>query len=222
MMQNEIDGMIDLLKLNNHCFEEKCEEGVAKESLRFPWFIEMRDFDWEREWAAEIPLDNIELGFAYAFYKKLPTTLYERVATRLNLSLDKHLRYKRKDWANGAIVTAGNLKLLLRRELHDEARPLISVKVRGPPEELYLLWDLLLKSYEAINTVAKQSPVLTCDKSFPCPHCIMSGYTLEEAEIHPIKAIMVMRCTQLTADCGNHVKPSKIPAALLAPPGKGK
>ena len=200
--KNELEGMIELIKANNHCFEDTIDDENTDIPhsdclLRFPWFIKIPALStefWESNWPENLPEDCLEFQYVYTFFRRLPSTLYERISVRLQKILGEH-GHDRKDWINGVYVQKGNVRLLIQR-LKDKDDPQLVVRIRAPLSDLLYLWRICIESYKVVvNDLVDQSAVVTFNKVFVCPHCILNGCTSETAHLLPLGDVMQNQST---------------------------
>ena len=127
--------MIQLIKINNHCFDgddpseavveyQREEQSEHKRKyLRFPWFIKDRSLDpkfWKKVWP-KCPKENeIEFQFVCTFFMRFPSTLYERFSVKLHDPTVLSEHFTRKDWENGVYIQIGYFKIVVERIFMDK------------------------------------------------------------------------------------------------------
>ena len=230
LSDNELEAMIALWKVNNHCFEENPEQGENSAKplahlLRFPWFIKQTTF-MGNNWPDSVPDEQLELCYVYTFFRILPSALYERISVRLQYILAQgHIR---KDWTDGIYAQVGNVKLLLQRNTEDPKFPQLTIRLRAPVNDLLALWKLCFDSYASVvDSLAGESTLRTYKKVFICPHCILTGQPMETAHKLPLREVMESRCDDYCyTQCPKSENPSQgptvVPAAIHRPLIQGK
>ena len=200
---NELEGMIELIKANNHCFEDTTDDDSSyvphsDRLLRFPWFIKTPALSksfWDFYWTKQVPEGCLEFQYVYTFFRRIPSTLYERISVRLQKILGEY-GYVRKDWINGVYVQKGNVRLLIQRLKDNKDDPQLVVSIRAPLSDLLYLWNICIDSYKVVvNDLVNQSAVVTFNKIFVCPHCILAGRTSETAHLLPLGDVMQNQST---------------------------
>ena len=213
----ELDSMIKLLLVNDHCFISQGTEDISEQTLLFPWFVEKKSVEtmfWESDWPRETPYDHVEFHLSYRF-RRIPPTTYERIIVILHHSMRPN--FHSKAWKHGAFVQIGRMKLLIQRHTNDVNQEL-SIKFRAPSKELIPLWDWCLDVYKyVIERVMRQSPIIPFKrKLFVCPHCILSGVPFEESQRLHLDVVMNSLCGHRTeTTCGRSVIPASYVAPLL-------
>ena len=228
LSDDEMTTMIKLLKLNNQCFEKEFEAGnkLATDTpfLQFPWFVQRATPHYD--WSDKIPGDHLELSYVYTFLRRFPSTFYERLCARLQQILTR--RHDRTDWADGIFVKVGTVKLLLQKHTRHQTNPQLTVRLRAPSTDLISLWELCLTSYNnVVNELAMKSALVTYNRLYICPHCILRGCSIDSAYKLPLSLVMKSRCEdqdqQLCLSPGtSDTQPTAVPAALLQPLTQGK
>ncbi len=233
LSEDELESMIELIKANDHCFENEAHSdgtpfaasgGASSGLLRFPWFISTQTLPagfWQNDWPSKVPPGYVELRYVYTFFRRLPSTLYERISVHLQHIVSS--QDERQDWLDGVYVRKGTVKFLLQRHTGNTEDPQLSVQLRAPASDLIPLWRMCLDSYSrVVNKLVKQSTVVTFNKAFICPHCILKGRSNDDAHTLTPSVVMKSRCVdQIVALC---LKPNRdgltrasIPAAFTAP-----
>ena len=225
LSEDEFHSMIQLLIVNDHCFVDAYS---SKDTpvYRFPWFVreeESSDY-FTTIWPKQLPQENIEFNLKYMFLRNIPAALYERISVRLHNVLKDKDRYQRKDWKDGVYIARGKLKLLIQKfsftHSHLQTRQL-SIKFRAPGHEIINLWEWCCLVYnDVLKALIEVDTIVTYDKKFVCPHCILNGRSYEESEKYPLGVIMesVYDGKTTTELCRTEV----IPAAYLKPPRPGQ
>ena len=108
--------------------------------------------------------------------------------------------YERKDWINGVYVQKGSVRLLIQRlkDHKDDHKdnPQLVVNIRAPLSDLLDLWTICIDSYKVVvNDLVNQSAVVTFNKVFVCPHCILAGRTSETAHLLPLGDVIQNQST---------------------------
>lgn len=225
---DEFEGMIELLKANNHCFEDrKTDKHRPRGQLKFPWLIKSRNEDIKELqilWPEKIPIDHVEFQYIYTFCRKLPPALYHRISVSLHKIVKRD--DDRRDLSDRVYVQSGNIKLLIRRHL-DKDNPKLTVQIRAPSREIELLWQCCRDSYyKVVDNLISASPVVTYDKAFICPHCLLRGRDVNSADKLHLDYVMGDRCDEATTascfcpDIEGHTR-ATVPAAFLRPLDKG-
>ena len=82
-------------------------------------------------------------------------------------------------------------------------------------------WKIIQVIYNVMHTISKESPIITFNNIFVCPHCIKNGRPVEEAGKLDLGKVMASSCNkhQLSERCPH---PSAdytdlVPTALLHP-----
>ena len=228
LSDDEMTTMIKLLRLNDQCFEKEFEAGnkLATDTsfLQFPWFVQRATPHYD--WSDKIPGDHLELCYVYTFLKRFPSTFFERLCARLQQILTR--RHDRTDWADGIFVKMGTVKLLIQRHTRNHTNPQLTVRLRAPSTDLISLWELCLKSYNnVVNYLATKSAMVTYNRLYICPHCILRGCSIDSAYKLPLSLVMESRCdNQHQQSClspgTSNTEPETVPAALLQPLTEGK
>ena len=242
LTQEDFEAMIQLIKINNHCFDDddpsetvveyqREEQSEHKRKyLRFPWFIKDRSLDpifWKKVWQ-KCPKENeIEFQFVCTFFMRFPSTLYERLSVKLHDPTVLSEHFTRKDWENGVYIQIGDFKIVVERIFNPGQNPMLTVKLRGASNEPVTLWKYYLRIYHALYSLVDQSPIVTYSMEHVCPHCILTGRSLREAVRQPLGAVMRGRCgEQLKGTCENAQEDdppiAEIPMAFLLPLKSGK
>ena len=234
--ESELEGMIELVKANNHCFEDtadgdKIEVQRHTSLLRFPWFINIPQLDasfWEVDWTDKVPSGYLEFQYVYVFFKRIPSTLYQRISVRLQTIIpDEYCNYRR-DWADGVYVQMGNNKLLIQKQKGEGGNPRIVVQLRAPATDVSQLWKLAINSYnKVVNILVDGNIVVTFNKVFVCPHCILARRPFSEAYKVQLGDVMQSNCSTAgeqfcpKADIVGQTHRA-LPAALLLPISSGE
>ena len=242
LTQEDFEAMIQLIKINNHCFDDDDPSETVVEYqreelsehkrkyLRFPWFIKDRSLDpmfWKKVWP-KCPKENeIEFQFVCTFFMRFPSTLYERLSVKLHDPTVLSEHFTRKDWENGVYIQIGDFKIVVERIFNPGQNPMLTVKLRGASNEPVTLWEYYLRIYHALYSLVDQSPIVTYSMKHVCPHCILTGRSLREAVRQPLGAVMRGRCgEQLKGTCENAQEDdppiAEIPMAFLLPLKSGK
>ena len=150
---------------------------------------------WKQQWPKVVPLDHIEFNLKYTFFRRIPTTVYERVSVRLHHITVEH-DTSRKDWKNVVYIERGKLKLLLQRHRYVESRdPELSIDFRGPCDKIDQLWDWCCEIYRGVlQELIEHNDIVTYSKTFVCPHCILTGRSFENSQQYAISSVMDSKC----------------------------
>ena len=228
LSDDEMTTMIKLLRLNDQCFEKEFKAGnkLATDTpfLQFPWFVQTAITNYE--WFNKIPSGHLELSYVYTFLRRFPSTFFERLRARLQQILAS--RHDRTDWADGIFVKVGTVKLLIQKHTRHQTNPQLTVRLRAPSTDLIPLWKLCLKSYNnVVNDLATKSAMVTYNRLYICPHCILRGCSIDSAYKLPLSLVMESRCdNQHQQSClspgTSNTEPETVPAALLQPLTEGK
>ena len=125
--------------------------------------------------------------------RRFPSTFYERLRARLQQILTR--RHDRTDWADGIFVKMGTVKLLIQRHTRNHTNPQLTVRLRAPSTDLISLWELCLTSYNnVVNELATKSTLVTYNRLYICPHCILRGCSIDSAYKLPLSLVMESRC----------------------------
>lgn len=230
----ELEGMIELLRSSNCCFMERYKERGTSltpgyPSLKFPMYIKNADLNrsfWEHEWPSKIPNEYLEFTYLYTFCEELPSTLFERISVRLQYVLNNYPESRRLDWTNGMYARMENVKILIQRQ--KTTTPRLVVKLRAESGGIFDLWKFSLDIYDqVVNKLVEQNDIMTYNKAYICPHCILTGRSVESAYQIPLGEVMRSRCDdQYDLSCQNAdisgKQQSVVPAAFLRPLIKGE
>ena len=231
----ELERMVELLKVKYLCYEEKLRdpdnpEVLLGSLLKMSMFINTPYLDKrfrEDNWPDNLSDEYLEFNFIYKFYGRPPPSLTTKIIVGIGYVFSKQPFEKKREWANGIYMqlpireTSKKLKLLIERHTDISNSKLIA-KFRAHHSDLFDLWKLCLNIYNIVSKFAEISTVITYDKVYICPHCILAGYSSDSAYKLSLDQVVVSRCGQnLTTSCPNDVHGAEIPAAFHQPILKG-
>ena len=195
---DDFQSMVELLMANDHCFVDPYDsDGISSAHVyKFPWFIQHKMLEaefWENNWPEWTPLNTVEFNLKYTFFSRLPATIYERISVRLH-NVTKTQGLDRRDWKNGVYIGRGKMKLLLQRHI-DLEDPELSIKFRGPCDNIDEIWDWCCKIYkDVLNKLIEQNEIVTYVKTFVCPHCILTRCSFEDSQHYQISDVLDSVC----------------------------
>ena len=118
---------------------------------------------------------------------------------------------------------------MIKRKVYKEinSNPQLIVSFRAPFVDLIQLWKLCRETYNhVVNKLVEQSTVVTYNREYICPHCVLTERPIESSYKLPLAEVMESKCSnQCDALCLNEDIPDRktyIPAAFLAPITQGK
>ncbi|KAI8761164.1 malignant fibrous histiocytoma-amplified sequence 1 [Biomphalaria glabrata] len=170
--------------------------------VQFPWFFpESKPEDFESKWPSILPRNTFELTMEIMFSGKAPPNFFEKLSVKLHSFLANGPRI---NWQDGVIAEVNSSSLLVVRERRLDSTVVV-VSARGA-SDLQEIWSLVLSVRRAAMSLFKDWPLLKCEISLVCMHCVLlglddpcryPGYVLE----HSIpKGVYSMKCCDKCPD----------------------
>ncbi|CAL1543615.1 unnamed protein product, partial [Lymnaea stagnalis] len=198
--------ILSLMIKFNLCFELTDSTANAllgsSQIVQFPWFFPGEPPpELESKWPSSRPANNFELCMEILFPGRAPPNFFEKLSVKLHHFLSDA---NRVNWKNGVLAERNYSKLLVVREKRNGSTVVV-VSARGA-SDLKELWWLIINVRKAAMSLFKDWPLLKCEISLVCGHCILKdtdepyrypGHVLE----HVIpKGLYVIRCCEKFPD----------------------
>ena len=228
LKEHELQRMIELLKLNGHCFDDYLREGETKWSfLKFPFFFKALDQMFLRDnWPQKVPHGFVQFSFMYKCFDKFPSNVMGKISTELQKHFKTQSDCYRADWQDGIYIQTEKINIMVQRQVvvsDERQHEQLVVSSRAHYPDIFDLWELCVMIHdEIVSKVMEANSVMTYKKMFICPHCILTERPLESAHKIPLGEVMQSRCsTDYFLSCPNpdtaKMKVSTVPAAFFQP-----
>ena len=232
LTEHELHRIIDLLKINSHCFDDYFREGETKGSLlKFPFFFKALGQMFLRDnWPQRVPHGFVQFSFMYKCFDKFPSNVMGKISTELQRHFKTQFDCYRADWQDGIYIQTEKINIMVQRQMdvsEERQHEQLVVSLRAHYPDIFDLWELCVVTlYDIVNKVMEANSVMTYKKMFICPHCILTERPLKSAHKRPLGEVMQSRwgtdCfLDYFLDCPNpdtaNMKVSTVPAAFFQP-----
>ena len=149
---------------------------------------------------------------------------------KISTELQKHFKNRsdcyRADWLDGIYIQTEKINIMVQRQMvvsEERQHEQLVVSLRTHCSGIFDLWESCVMIHdEIVNKVMEANSVVTYNKLFICPHCILTERPLESAHKLPLGKVMQSRCSNVYTDfCPNedteNRKESVVPAAFYHP-----
>ncbi|XP_012945729.1 malignant fibrous histiocytoma-amplified sequence 1 homolog [Aplysia californica] len=139
--------------------------------VQFPWFFpEELPESMESKWPASLPPNTFEICIELVFSRQAPPNFFEKLSVKLqNLLSDT----ERINWRDGVLAVRNLSSLLVTREKKNGGT-VVTVAARSA-SDLQDLWGMVLSVRRAAMSLFKDWPLVKCDISLVCLHCVLRG-----------------------------------------------